>query len=367
MNVLLAAPYGGVVGGISRWTQNLLDFYNKEGKGDCNIDLLPTGRSVVLKGGHFIYRFKMAFKDYRSILRNYNRKLKKEHYDVMHLCSTASVGLLRDIYMLKAAKKKGIKTSIHFHCGRIPYLYEKRNWEQKLLHRVMVLADKVIVIDRKSYDTLLELGYANVELLPNPLTSFVMDIVNENNTIKREDHKVMFAGHIVLTKGVYELVEACKQIPNISLKMIGRVTNDMREQMIVAAGEGYQSWLEIVGELPYEDTIKEMMSAGVFVLPTYSEGFPNVIIESMACGCPIVTTDVGAIPEMLDIDNGFNNGICVKPKDVEGLKRAIEKMLNDRDYAIACGRNAQNRVAELYLMPIVWKNINSIWKSILNN
>ena len=109
-----------------------------------------------------------------------------------------------------------------------------------------------------------------------------------------------------------------------------------------------------------------MMSAGVFVLPTYTEGFPNVIIESMACGCPIVTTDVGAIPEMLDIEHGFSYGICVKPKDVEGLKNAVEKMLNDRDYALQCGKNAQLRVQEQYAMSVVWNQLTSIWTSLIN-
>lgn len=49
----------------------------------------------------------------------------------------------------------------------------------------------------------------------------------------------------------------------------------------------------------------------------------------MACGCAIVTTPVGAIPEMLEEEDGKHYGIMVEPRNVEQLKRAIERMLSD--------------------------------------
>src|SRR5690606_37655242 len=149
----------------------------------------------------------------------------------------------------------------------------------------------------------------------------------------------------------------------IQLKIIGAITDDTKHELLRLAGENNSQWLEIKGELNYENTIKEMLSAGVFVLPTYTEGFPNVIIESMACGCPIVTTNVGAIPEMLEIVNGFNIGICVQPKNITALKLAIETMLNNREYALQCGLNAQKRVKNLYSMSSIWKELEATWRS----
>lgn len=361
--VLLSSPFGGKVGGIQRWTSHILKYYDNH-RTDVELkQFYPTSKHGVYQNTSLIVRLYLGATKYIPYLRGLKKELSLKKYDVVHFVSSASISLIRDIFSLRIARRRGVKTIIHFHFGRIPELYDKQNWEQKLLHRVINLADKVVVIDESSYDTLSKQGYNNIELLPNPLTPQVADIIRENNHIEKEERKIVFAGHVVRTKGVFELVEACKEIKDIKLKMIGYVTDDIKAEIIEVAGENNESWLEIAGEQTFENTIKEMLSAGVFVLPTYTEGFPNVIIESMACACPIVTTDVGAIPEMLDIINGYKHGVCVEPKNVDALREAILKMLDDREYALECGRNAQKRVNDLYSMPKVWSQLETIWLS----
>ena len=110
-----------------------------------------------------------------------------------------------------------------------------------------------------------------------------------------------------------------------------------------------------------EKTINEMLSCDVFVLPTYTEGFPNVILESMACGCAIVTTPVGAIPEMLEEENGKRYGILVEPKKAQELKEGIEAMLNDETLKAECRKNVQQRVNERYNIDAVWRQMLNIW------
>ena len=104
-----------------------------------------------------------------------------------------------------------------------------------------------------------------------------------------------------------------------------------------------------------------MCECDVFVLPTYTEGFPNVILESMACGCAIVTTPVGAIPEMLGEEDGKSYGLMVEPRNVEQLRAAIEKMLSDEEFKAACRENAQQRVNERYNMSSVWQQMVGVW------
>ena len=97
-------------------------------------------------------------------------------------------------------------------------------------------------------------------------------------------------------------------------------------------------------------------------MPTYTEGFPNALLESMACGCPIIASAVGAIPEMLEDENGKHFGVLIEPKNVEALKTAILRMLSDTQFKEECGINAQKRVFERYNINNVANQLINIWK-----
>lgn len=360
MKVLLVSPYGGVPGGISRWTEHIIKYYNQYGVSDCELDLVPTGRNRFVNiNSSILYRLWTAFKDYRLILKRYRQQLCQKKYDVMHFTSSASLSLIKDLYIIRQAKHQGVKSVVHFRFGRIPNLAKERNWEWKLLVKVVKCADQVVVIDKASYDTLLENGFNNVSLVPNPVAPRVVEIATENSGVKRDSRSILFVGHIVKTKGVFELLEACSKIGNINLQLVGHTTSEMQAQ--IEAKYKDAPWLTICGEKPYNEVIKEMCKCDVFVLPTYTEGFPNVILESMACGCAIVTTPVGAIPEMLEEEDGKHYGIMVESRNVEQLRAGIEKMLSDVDFKMECRANVQQRVVERYNIDSVWRQMVDIW------
>ncbi|MGM9800100.1 MAG: hypothetical protein ACI30M_05390 [Muribaculaceae bacterium] len=121
-----------------------------------------------------VYR---AFDDYSNILSEFQTKIKTTDYDILHLVSSASVSLIKDWVMLREAKKNGLKTILHFHFGRIPELCLNNNWEWKLVKKVVGISDKVVVLDRLSYQSLFENGFRNVEILPNPISPLVGEIV----------------------------------------------------------------------------------------------------------------------------------------------------------------------------------------------
>ena len=101
LKVLLVAPYGGVPGGISRWTSHIVDYYKKHGHNDCRLGLVAMGRSTFVNINMPVWRrLWSAWIDYRAIFRNLNAEIGKGQYDVMHLTSSGSLSLFKDIAML---------------------------------------------------------------------------------------------------------------------------------------------------------------------------------------------------------------------------------------------------------------------------
>ena len=297
-------------------------------------------------------------------MKKISHELKKQKYDLVHFSSSASISLIKDIFSVKIAHKHGARAIMHFHFGRIPQIIQSNNWETYLLRKVIALADAVIVLDEMSYSALHSYGCDKVYKLANPLALSIQQKIQNLREEERNKNEILFVGHVVESKGVFELLEAIKGLENVTLNIIGKgsvnILDKLKKELLNCSNS-----VNFLGVQPIEKVIEYMMTCSVFVLPTYTEGFPNVIIESMACGCPIVTTDVGAIPEMLDLQNGNDCGICVKPRQIIELREAIAYMLNDDTYAKTCGVNAQKRVTELYTVSEVWNKLSFIWKEII--
>jgi len=364
MNILLCSPLH-ITGGISHWTNNVIDYFNN--RTDLDISLYwfyPLKNSPPLHNKSTVKRILLAIQNYLPFLKNIGKQISSNKIDVVHLSSSASLGLFRDYLALKICKSHSVRSIIHFHFGRIPDIICNKNWEYRILQKVINLADDVIVLDNASYSSLKSIGCNNVTVLPNPLSYKIKKIITENNGDRHCINTILFAGHMIKTKGIRELVEACKGIPNIRLKMLGACDNDTKAELYSIGGKSSAKWLEILGNQPLYSVIKEMLKCSVFALPTYTEGFPNVIIESMACGCPIVTTPVGAIPEMLDINTLNECGVCVPVGDPISLRSAIENLLRDRALAKTLSCNAVNKVNTTYSMDVVMDRLLSIWQTI---
>lgn len=346
------------------WAHNLLE-YRKTIESD--VILIPISfdrRNYVSVDSNMVRRIRLGIKEFSVAVKEAKRAMKKETIDVVHLCSSASISLTKDILVLKAARKRNIKTVFHLHFGRIPELFAQKNWEWHLLTKAASLADIIVTMDMRSYETLKSLKY-NVVYCPNPLSIDVeKQIKQEGEFIKRLPNKVVFIGHVLPSKGVYELIEAGLHQDNIELHVIGKAEEPILSELkTIAKKKEEGKWVIFRGEITHENVIRELMSASLFAFPSHTEGFPNVILEAMACGTPIVTTNVGAIPQMLDAEKTGIYGICVGPKDVSSFSNGMKYFLNNPIKAFDCAKRAQKRVNELYACSTVWNQLVCIWNN----
>jgi glycosyltransferase involved in cell wall biosynthesis len=105
-----------------------------------------------------------------------------------------------------------------------------------------------------------------------------------------------------------------------------------------------------------------LSAADVFVLPSFYEGMPNVILEAMAASLPVVATTVGAVPEM--IENG-HEGILVPPGDPAALTAALERLAWSADLRSTMGRRGHEKVKRYFSPDVTMRKLHELYESLL--
>jgi glycosyltransferase involved in cell wall biosynthesis len=367
MKVLLCTPYKDdpdiVRGGINQWGKNILSYHRAHKDG---VELIPVSfdrHITLINSKNILQRAINGVREQFYPVYNAIKAFKDTKPDVVHICSSAGLGCIRDLLLVKAAKKQKVRSVLHLHFGRLPELVEKKNWEWYLLKSVLKVSDVIVPMNKPTEITLKETGFRNVVYLPNPLSDIIIKQISKIRGIERKSNQLLYVGHVYKTKGVFELVEGCRDIESVSLRIVGKYTQEIYEELMsISEVSSKGDWIKFVGEEPHDEVLKEFLSADLFVFPSYTEGFPNVILEAMACGCPIIASNVGAIPEMLDIDNE-PCGVCIQPQSSKEVHDAIQMLINDRTMKADIAERAKKRVNYMYTMPVVWNELKSIWSS----
>jgi colanic acid/amylovoran biosynthesis glycosyltransferase len=136
---------------------------------------------------------------------------------------------------------------------------------------------------------------------------------------------LLFIGRLAAAKGLPILLEAMTKLPNATLTIAGdgpdrRLLESQSQQLSLAARvrfAGYQT----------PDQIRALLAqADLFVMTSFAEGVPVVLMEAMAAGVPVIATRIAGIPEL--IADG-QSGLLVPPGDADSTARAIASLLND--------------------------------------
>lgn len=369
MKVLLCTPYNvdaRNVGGIAVWAECINAYYHQHEPENVELDIQPMNRSVESPGDlKPLSRLTTGIKDYARLIKRLNKRLANNSYDVLHQCTSATIGLLKDVVVLRMARRHHVATVLHFHSGRVPGIVKNGGVKLILLRKAARLADRMITLDELTKTTLEGMGYHNVSLVPNPCSDTVVSIVRENEgKITRQPRRIFFAGLVIPPKGVIELVEACRDISDCTLVMAGYAEEPMKKRLMeIASSREDGAWLTLLGGIPHEQVLLEMLSSRFFVLPSYTEGLPNVILESMLAGCTIVASTVGAIPALLTPPNEPPCGVLVSPQNMTMLRDALKALLANLDYCDALSEAARDSALQHYTVPNVWPLLTSAWQS----
>ena len=323
ISVLMLGPDRSVHGGISGVVNNLYDAGL-----DQHIHLTYIG---TMKEGGKAYKLWTALVAYLKFLR----VLPK--CDIVHVNMSSDRSYLRKSIFVKKAASAGKNILIHQHGGDIVNYY--RNLSQRgqiRMQNVFKMADRIIALSGQSRSFLTELigTDENITVMPNAVkippreTTDALPEPRDNETTSNS-RTLLFLGRICKDKGIDELLEALDTINSEAAHrvklIIGGIFEDEKYKYEFEKRSDYIEYLGWVSGQKKEEVLKK---ADILVLPSYYEGMPVCVLDAMAYGCPVIATEVGGIPTM--IEDGIS-GILIKPRDVVSLREGIVKLVNDPD------------------------------------
>ncbi len=191
--------------------------------------------------------------------------------------------------------------------------------------------------------------------------------------ISPNDLLILFVGRVRASKGIFDLVHAMKTLvddpdvdrEHLRLVVIGRGPGEQAVRDRIKA-LGLDRFVIMGGAVPHNQIHLIHSCADIFALPSsprryWQEQFGIVLIESMACAVPVVSTYSGSIPEVVG-----DAGLLVKPSDHTSLSLALKSLAIDPDRRAALGRKGLARVQAVYSLPVVAGRLRAAYRTLLS-
>jgi glycosyltransferase involved in cell wall biosynthesis len=278
-----------------------------------------------------------------------NNCLRHEDFDVIHVHLPFAANILVNIN--KDLREKMVYTA-HVGDERKRFALDpSAPLALKLFSPDLYLMERVrkgVVLNEPLKKKLIEKGIPEekLEVIPNGVDIEDFYVTEEEiEKVKRkyelEGVVVMFAGTVTPRKGVLELMKAAELLNrrDVLFLVVGNLDLDRkyaRRVVEYAKCKGINA--KFTGIVPYED-LKVLYSAcDIFVLPSFEEGQPLVLLEAMASGKPLIGSKVGGIP--MQIIDGWN-GLLIRPGDIRGLAEKIRYLIENEEERKRMGKNSR--------------------------
>ena len=219
-------------------------------------------------------------------------------------------------------------------------------------------ADGFVFQTKEAQDFFENIINCDKEIIPNPINPlFISEPYNGERS-----KEIVSVGRLTEQKNFDSLIEA-----------FSKISNEFKDYKLIIYGEGEQrKHLEdkivrlhmkekILLPGVVDDVKEKIYKSAVFVLPSLYEGMPNALMEAMALGLPVISTDCSCGGPRELIDNEVN-GLLVKVNDVDDLTNAIKKILKDKDLGNRLGNEA-NKIKDT-LNPEI---INGKWEKFIKD
>jgi len=330
----------------------------------ADVSFFNRGKAIWPEGTGLINELIRMIKDYY----NFWKEVRKKKYNIIHVNTFfGSMSILRDSVFIIIASLYRTKIILFF-----------RGWDKKYIKRsrkffftkfILFRVSAIITLSKAEKKQLIRWGFKKNIFLESTTVdknlvkgidkSFLQNKFGKNNKIN-----LLFLSRVEVSKGIYELVDAFNDLRknknNINLTIAGNgrelnnVKNYIHKKQIIG--------VNFAGFVSGDKKRKTFISSHIFILPSYSEGMPNSVLEAFAFGLPVITTPVGGLR---DIFNDKVNGFLVKPKDVNDLKEKIQTLIKDKQMMKRISITNYDYAKEKFVSTKVAKRIDDIYQKVV--
>ena len=285
---------------------------------------------------------------------------RKNHYDVIHYF----FGLPTAFLSLLPGKHRKIPYFVSLRGSDVPN-YDRSNSKLQLAHQILKPltkkiwknADQVMAVTNSLKKTALRTAPdQDIIVMPNGVESiFFKDITRINKNINHL--KLISVARLIKRKGIQDILKALEELkdPTISLLVVG-TGNYEKELKKMCKNLSLSNTVTFYGFCPPKELLMLYHKCDVFILPSLAEAFGNVFAEAMACGLPIIGSNIGGIPDLVDKENG----ILVEPGNIDEIKNAILKMKVSKEMRIKMAEANRKKILECY----AWEKIAKMHLSV---
>jgi len=174
----------------------------------------------------------------------------------------------------------------------------------------------------------------------------------------------VYLGAIIKPKGAYDVLEACKLLKaqGIEPRVVMAGDREIDQAKERCRESGIAAQFEFPGWVSEQEKLALLWRSDLLLLPSYGEGLPLCVLEAMACGVPVVCTDVGGLADL--VEHG-ENGLLFKPGQIDVLARHIAQLLNDESSRQRMSRNNIAKIKRDYSIDVIAERLGKLYSEVL--
>ena len=313
-------------------------------------------------------KFKKAVKALKAFAQ-FHKELRVFKPELVHIHSSFGPSFYRMQPFLYMAKRRNIPVVDHCHGADFNTFYVNASGKKKKrIRKVYNDFDKVIVLSDEWKATMSAIVPEDkLAVIENYCKPQKEDLVKDLFSKRFEKKQVLFLGEIGKRKGGYDFAgiinETIKENSDISFALCGSgAESDVNEIKEAVYKVAPKEKVLFPGWVRGGDKDKYLKESAVFMLPSYDEGLPMSILDAMAYGLPIVSTNVGGIPQLVANDK---SGYICDPGDVKGIAGGINKLLSDKGKYIDASIESYRVAQERYSFSAHLKKLFGVYDSVI--